>query len=331
MSSIVGELLVEAQRHRGAADSGSNATAPAGCSHLLRERPQPPDYEAALLKEAAAYENSPKFRHKIAELRGERRIEPAIERLLGVLVQQGTSVLDLGAGAGNVARMAKARAGKGARVSGVELVPGWVRAATSVVPDVDFHQGDLTAARLNATFDLILMLDSMEHIPPFRRPQLWRTLRTHAAPGATLYMHLPTTHKQQRTMSLQRLEAESQRRGGAAAQHELAELLRECQAFDQRRQQRGAPRRQQRQRDVLLASLCRQQYFEESVPLSLLLQQAACSGFGLVEMEHLDSRWVDAKISQDIPGTYRRRMERAPFVALTFRRQPLVELWGETV
>ena len=57
----------------------------------------------------------------------------------------------------------------------------------------------------------------------------------------------------ERVVSAQRLEAEAQRRGGAAAQDELSGLLRECQEYDQRRQQRGAPRRQQRPRDALLA------------------------------------------------------------------------------
>ena len=66
---------------------------------------------------------------RIAELRGETLFRN--DRVAAVLREQvtpGSSVLDLGCGAGKVATLAKELAGNG-RVEGVELVKGWVAAA----------------------------------------------------------------------------------------------------------------------------------------------------------------------------------------------------------
>lgn len=61
--------------------------------------------------------------------------------------------------------------------------------------DVDFHAADLTEVRLNSTYDVVMMVDSFEHIPPFRQRELWHTLRLHSHEGTLLYVHIPTPQK----------------------------------------------------------------------------------------------------------------------------------------
>lgn len=241
--------LVQPQQVMMSEDSTTSEQPRPGCERCFPDFPTPHEYAATLVRESKAYETSPKFHNKINEMLGRKAWRgPAQERALKRLVRRGSSVLDLGCASGTITAKAKALAGADGRVDGVELVPGWVAAARAHVPGVNFHEGDMTSVHLdNATFDTILMNDSLEHVPSHRHRALWAVIMDHAAPGGSLYIHIPTPHKQLQTRS----KMKSQHGGGAPSWK---------------------------------GGSAREQFFEEIVCYTQLLQQAACSGFALSEL-----------------------------------------------
>lgn len=121
-----------------------------------------------------------------------------------ICIATGTSVLDLGCAAGRLLIEARGWSGVGGRLVGVELVHGWVAAATEYATpkyDIRFVEADITDVHLGETFDVITMADSMEHIPLFRLRALWGALREHAHPGTAVYVHVPSPERQRRTAS----------------------------------------------------------------------------------------------------------------------------------
>jgi SAM-dependent methyltransferase len=166
---------------------------------------------AALVKEAASYAHSTKYRVKIKEARGERRPDARHFAIMDLLKQRvlapGQSVLDLGCAAGAMLRQLHAafqerHSGKRGHFAGVELTPGWTRSAASIFGNgtapwnMQFYNADITDVRLGRTFDVILMNDVLEHVMPRRYGCLFATLAAHSHAGTAVYLHTPTPETQ---------------------------------------------------------------------------------------------------------------------------------------
>jgi 2-polyprenyl-3-methyl-5-hydroxy-6-metoxy-1,4-benzoquinol methylase len=113
---------------------------------------------------------------------------------LGILsVPPGSTVLDVGAAAGDVARVLRTR---GCTVTGIEIDP---RAAASGEPEVDrmivgdIESMDLEAELGDARFDVVLLLDVLEHL---REPgRVLGELAMRLAPGGRVIASIPNiTH-----------------------------------------------------------------------------------------------------------------------------------------
>lgn len=113
------------------------------------------------------------------------RVLQALEKL----VAPGTRVLDLGCGIGITTR-ALVKMNGGAETVGVDLSPALIGKARTL-SDATFHVADVTELALDKQYDLLCMVDALEHIAPSRYDALWDVFAAHAAPGATLYLNLP--------------------------------------------------------------------------------------------------------------------------------------------
>ncbi len=108
---------------------------------------------------------------------------------LDKLARPGMRVLDLGCGIGITTR-ALIKMNGGAETVGVDLSPALIGKAQTL-SDAEFHVADVTELALERRFDLLCMVDALEHIAPSRYEALWDVFAAHAAPGATLYLNLP--------------------------------------------------------------------------------------------------------------------------------------------
>jgi hypothetical protein len=121
----------------------SGADGAASFCAKMSQHNTPKNYSTLLQAEMKSYEQSAKFRNKIAELNGRKSVDWDSGRIgeiaseLRKVVDKSVlySILDLGAGPGLITRYAQQLAAKAhsssgpVRVDGVELVAGWVRAA----------------------------------------------------------------------------------------------------------------------------------------------------------------------------------------------------------
>lgn len=184
-------------------------------------KPKSAEAKEMLLQEMADYEQSPKFQQKIRETRGEAPIakhhKSIIQYLRSNVLQEGWSVLDLGAAAGSMLRytidayneMEELRGTPRGRFRAVELVPGWVEFGNKYFlsdverfGDVSFSVGDATDFDPSpegsgaSTFDFVMMNDVVEHLQADRYPCLYKTLRKATHLGSVVYMHTPTPEAQ---------------------------------------------------------------------------------------------------------------------------------------
>lgn len=118
------------------------------------------------------------------------RENPRHARVLAALrelIRPGCRFLDLGCGIGITTREARRL---GASAVGVDLSPKLIERAASL-SDADFIVADITAIALERRFDLVALVDAIEHIAPERYDALWQVLASHAAPGGLLYINYP--------------------------------------------------------------------------------------------------------------------------------------------
>ena len=240
----------------------SGADGAASFCAKMSQHNTPKNYSTLLQAEMKSYEQSAKFRNKIAELNGRKSVDWDSGRIgeiaseLRKVVDKSVlySILDLGAGPGLITRYAQQLAAKAhsssgpVRVDGVELVAGWVRAARDFASTrpvkgthFQFQRGDITNISLGVTYDLIYMADSIEHVPKFRRGALWEVLAGHSHTGSRLYLHFPNVKKQRSEQRRQHTPAHASTGKGSGRQ------LR--------------------------------QYFEEVLELNELVKGACCVGF----------------------------------------------------
>ena len=221
----------------GTSTAYADGNAASFCAKMSQQN-TPKNYSTLLQAEVKSYEQSAKFRNKIAELNGRKNVDwdggriGEIATVLRKVVDKSVySILELGAGPGLIARYAQQLAAKAhsssgpVRVDGVELVAGWVRAArdfasTRPVKGTHFHfqRGDITNISLGVTYDLIYMADSIEHVPKFRRGALWEVLAGHSHTGSRLYLHFPNVQKQRAEQRRQHTPAHASAGKGSGRQ-----------------------------------------------------------------------------------------------------------------
>jgi len=118
------------------------------------------------------------------------RENPRHTRVLAALrelIRPGCTFLDLGCGIGVTTREA---CRLGASAVGVDLSPKLIERAASL-SDAEFLVADITAIALDRRFDVVALVDAIEHIAPARYDALWEVLSTHVAPGGLLYINYP--------------------------------------------------------------------------------------------------------------------------------------------
>jgi trans-aconitate 2-methyltransferase len=133
---------------------------------------------------------------------GNRRIELAARRI-EPYVRPGHRVLDVGCGIGIVTERIAARA-RGGRVWGIDLGGRnvWYASHTVRKSNVSFFRADILAdagevrERTGGAFNVITLVDVIEHIPEAERPGLFVRLRELSAPNALLILTYPSPQYQ---------------------------------------------------------------------------------------------------------------------------------------
>ncbi|MFF2119580.1 class I SAM-dependent methyltransferase [Kitasatospora xanthocidica] len=107
-----------------------------------------------------------------------------IEELLGRLPEAGT-VLDVGCGTG--VPVARSLAATGRRVTGVDISDVQIRRARELVPEAEFIRADATTLAFPpGTFDAVVCLYALIHIPVGEQPALLGRIASWLRPGGWL-------------------------------------------------------------------------------------------------------------------------------------------------
>jgi SAM-dependent methyltransferase len=107
-----------------------------------------------------------------------------VERLVETTPPGGT-VLDIPCGTGPYFDLV---IGSGRRVVGADQSAGMLEAARTRHPDVRLELVGLQEVDLGSTFDAVMTIDSMEHVPPEEWPLVVGNLRSVLLPGGHLYL-----------------------------------------------------------------------------------------------------------------------------------------------
>lgn len=108
------------------------------------------------------------------------------------LIPPRSSVLDCGCGAGEP--IARHFSEQGYEVTGIDSSVTMVRTFQSRLPHQRALVRDMRTLSLGEAFSGILAWDSFFHLSPTDQTQMFRTFRTHAAPGAALMFTSGTSH-----------------------------------------------------------------------------------------------------------------------------------------
>lgn len=100
------------------------------------------------------------------------------------LMNPGTSVLDIGCGAGEPIAGYFVRAGY--EVHGVDSSPAMIERCKTRFPESTWHVADMRALSLGRTFDGIIAWDSFFHLTREDQRRMFAVFRAHAAPKAAL-------------------------------------------------------------------------------------------------------------------------------------------------
>ena len=140
-------------------------------------------------------------------IHGNLRLDLAKELLLSV-VRPTDAVADIGCGIGILAE-AIAKANPRARVVGIDISPANIEYARKTVRrrNVQFYQADITEqfSRLHefspTGYDILALVDVIEHIPEAERPKLFSDLEGIAKPNALLAITYPSPEYQRHLMA----------------------------------------------------------------------------------------------------------------------------------
>jgi trans-aconitate 2-methyltransferase len=118
----------------------------------------------------------------------DHRLRPAIDLLNRIDAASPAQVYDLGAGAGNVTRLLKAR-WPDARVAGVESSAEMLAKAAATAPDISWQQADLATWSPPGRPDVIYSNAALHWIPD--HPRILAALPSSLPPGGVLAVQLP--------------------------------------------------------------------------------------------------------------------------------------------
>jgi cyclopropane fatty-acyl-phospholipid synthase-like methyltransferase len=121
------------------------------------------------------------------------RIEAAIAAIAEWAPAEPRNILEIGCGIGATAwRMA--RAWPQARVIGADVSPASIRVAKTCFrrPNLEYHEGLVTERTFEEKFDLVVLMDTYEHIALEDRAALHRTLKGVLADEARVFLSVPT-------------------------------------------------------------------------------------------------------------------------------------------
>jgi len=119
---------------------------------------------------------------------GDHRLRPAIDLLNRIGAEAPDEVYDLGAGAGNVTKLIRARWPE-ARITGVDSSEAMLAKAAAAVPDVAWQQADLASWQPPRPADVIYSNAALHWLTAHSEvfPSLVRALK----PGGTLAVQMP--------------------------------------------------------------------------------------------------------------------------------------------
>lgn len=119
---------------------------------------------------------------------GDHRLRPAIDLLNRIDADQPGEVYDLGAGAGNVTRLMRAR-WPAARITGVDSSEAMLARAASAVPDATWQHADLAGWQPPHPADLIYSNAALHWLGAHEK--LFPSLLAELRPGGTLAVQMP--------------------------------------------------------------------------------------------------------------------------------------------
>ena len=122
---------------------------------------------------------------------GNNRRLNMVKHKLGGLVYSGARVLDIGCGTGITS---KRMAELGASVLGVDISPALIKHAQKVSnhKNIEWLVGDICELKCKEKFDIIVFVDSFEHILPSKIQQLIESLVSNNAHKQTVfYINIP--------------------------------------------------------------------------------------------------------------------------------------------
>jgi len=117
----------------------------------------------------------------------------AADLVSAAALRPGERILDVACGTGVVTRLAAARVGEAGAVAGLDVNPGMLAVARSVMPSdaaVDWYETSAEAMPLaDASFDVVLCQMGLQFIPD--KVQALKEIRRVLGPGGRLVLNLP--------------------------------------------------------------------------------------------------------------------------------------------
>jgi SAM-dependent methyltransferase len=119
----------------------------------------------------------------------------ALEFLIGKLeTETFTTLLDVGCGDGRFLREVDDRL-SGKELSGVDSSSRAISLAKALNPDLNFQAADIMEDRLPGDFDVVTLIEVLEHIPVDAAPHFLTAVSRLQQPGGRLYLTVPHTNR----------------------------------------------------------------------------------------------------------------------------------------
>lgn len=104
--------------------------------------------------------------------------------------RQFASLIDVGCGDGRFLRELAAT-GRATRMVGVDYSERAILLARALNPGLDYRAADITAENVGETFDVVTLIEVLEHIPPPQVPAFVASLRKLMHPASILLVTVP--------------------------------------------------------------------------------------------------------------------------------------------